>query len=108
VWRSKNLVIRDKFLVKRLSLRFPVALAVNMSLTPKLIIDDSTTVTLKAVNTTNFSGKEAVYKNTYLNTVTARGDNTLMLELNWAGTVELPVLLPITIELEIFDDEEAR
>jgi hypothetical protein len=108
LWRSKNFIIANKFLVKKVNLRFGATLTTNMSLTPKLIIDDSTTITLKTITSSSFSNRQAIYKNPNLNGVSARGETSLMIELNWAGSVELPVILPITIDLEIFDDEEAK
>lgn len=75
-----------------------------MSVTPKILIDDqSTTKTLATINSTNYSGRYAVYKMPELKDY--RGDNNFQLELDFAGTVQLPVTFPISIDIEIHGDE---
>ena len=99
VWRSSIFRVGRRFTVKRI--RFPLgkAVAANMTLTPKIWIDDaSASTTLTAINNTNYSASER-YINQYPNDVVGR--NNFFLELNWTGTVPLPVSLPIEIEIEI-------
>lgn len=108
VWRSKVFNINKKFNILNIRIPFGVAVAANMSLVPKIYIDDeSITRTLATINNTNDSGvRKKIYKQQELAKANAIGENNFMLELNWAGTVVLPVIMPIEIEIETFEDEQ--
>jgi len=103
VWRSKMFNVGNKFQISKLIIPLGATLATNMSVIPKIYIDDGSTIkTLDTINSTNFSGRKAVYKRPNLSD--AIGENNFFIELNWEGTVELPVLLPIVIELDVNKD----
>jgi hypothetical protein len=90
------------FDIKKINIPLGVAVATNMTLTPKLYLDDeSKTVTQKVVNSTNFPNSDRIIT---LYPQGAQGYNNFYLELKWTGTVNMPVLLPITVELEVKTD----
>ena len=106
VFRSGMMRIGKKFEIKQVRIPLGAAVAANMTITPKLFFDDaSSSVTLTAINDTNFTNSERkiIYKNPELKS--ARGENNVFLELTWTGTVALPVTLPIEIDITTFDDE---
>jgi len=96
VWRSSVFNIGKSFTVKKIRIPLGATLATNMTITPKLYIDDaSSSKTLNVINSTNYTGRQAtLYPD-------KQGTNNFMLELKWTGTVQLPVILPITVEFEI-------
>lgn len=106
VLRSEMINIGRKFEIEEIRIPLGATVATNMSIVPKILFDDlSSTVTLDTINPTNFSGKrKAIYKNPALKT--ARGENNFLLEFTHGGTVQLPILLPIEITVNIFDDEK--
>jgi hypothetical protein len=108
VFRGPMLRIGERFEVKEVRIPLGAAVAANMTLTAKLFFDDaSSSKTLTAINSTNFTGSQRriVYKRPELKD--ARGDNNMFLELTWTGTVSLPVLLPIIIRITTSEDEKA-
>lgn len=98
--------VGKKFKIDKIQIPLAQTVAANMSLTPKIYIDDDVTTanqTLTAINSTNYpSKKNIVYKRP---SITASPDHNFMLELNWAGTVACPVNFPITIDIDIVEDE---
>jgi hypothetical protein len=100
--------IGQKFKIEKIKIPVGKAVATNMTITPKIYVDDnvdgtSPDHTLAVINDTNYSGKRnIVYKNPKMK---VNPEHNFMLELNFAGTVELPVLFPISIDLDILDDE---
>ena len=98
--------IGKKFRIEKIQIPLAVAVAANMSVTPKIYVDDEVTTahqTLTEINNTNYSGKKnVIYKNPQL---TANGEHNFMLELNFAGSVACPVTFPILIFVDIRDDE---
>jgi len=110
VWRSELFKINKPFRIERIRIPLGTALATNMEIVPKLIIDDgSATKTLQTINTTNYTAgaRKIIYKPEELLTDDANGENNFMLELNWGSTTQLPVLLPIEIDV-ITNDEEGN
>jgi hypothetical protein len=105
VWRSEVVQVGNKFKLKKIRIPLGAAVAANMTITPKVLIDEaSTSVTLTTINNTNFSGKrKIIYKDTAL--VSCIGQNNLFIELRWTGTAALPVTLPIEIVIDVYDDE---
>jgi len=97
VWRSEVYSRPYKFTIKRIILRFGKAVAANMSITPKIYVDDlSSNTTLTVINNTNYTGSERrieLFPDVFC-------ENNFLLEFTWGGTVTLPVLLPIIIEIE--------
>ena len=105
VWRSKVFNINKRFRVNRIKIPFGADLANNMTITPKVYVDNdvSTGSALTVINTTNYSAgdKKVIYKSP---DIEANGETNFFLELNFAGTVTLPVLLPIEIDIELLDE----
>lgn len=108
-WRSQIYGVGKKFRVKRVIIPLSTAVAANHSITPKIYVDDaSTTFTLKAINNTNYTQSERViyYEAAELESNTSgaiKGESNLELELNFAGTAHISVMLPITIEIETLE-----
>lgn len=84
-------------------IRIPLAQAVaaNMTLIPKIYVDDqSTSTALTTINNTNYPNSERnIVQYPHI-----PGQHNMMLELRWTGTSLLTVALPITIEYETKDD----
>lgn len=109
VWRSELFKINKPFYIERIRIPLGTALAANMEIVPKLIVDDGVeTKTLQTINTTNYTvgARKIIYKPQELQTDDAEGENNFMLELNWGGSTQLPVLLPIEIDIITNDDED--
>lgn len=99
VWVSPMVNLGTPFVIKRISFALGAAVAANMTITPKVFVDDfsaSPTVDLDVVNSTNFANSERfISYNVKIN-----GTHNFAIELTWTGTALLPVLLPIIIEVE--------
>lgn len=103
IWRSKMINVGKQFTVKEIRIPLGTALATNMTLTAKIYADDlSDSQTLTTINSTNFTGRKVIFRNPE---VTLVGHNNLMLELKWTGTVQLPVIFPITLKIETVEEE---
>lgn len=104
-WRSQPFNIGKKFRVANIRIPLGDTIIAGMSITPKIYFDDeSSSISLSDINSTNYSGRHVVVKDLAL--ATAYGENSFFIELSWTGTVELPVKFPITIEVETFDNEK--
>lgn len=100
-FRSKVFNIGNNFNILEVKLHLGAALAANMSIVPKLYIDNKIkTSTLPTIDNT----RPANLNQPIAPTESANGESNFFLELKFAGTVLLPVLLPIVIKLEIQDD----
>lgn len=102
VWLSPLVHIGQRFTIRRVRIPLAVAIATNMTITPKIFLDDfssSSTDGLTVVNSTNYSGSERVVELFPM----IGGVNNFVLELTWSGTALIPCLLPIEIELEVWD-----
>lgn len=94
-----------KFKIIRIRIPVGAAITTNMTLTPTVFIDDgSASTALNTINSTNYNGRrKVIYKAPDL--ASLGGHNNFYLRLAWTGTVQLPVLLPIEFDLEIYEDE---
>jgi len=94
--------------VRRIRMPLAGAVAANTTITPTLYFDDlSSSVALTTINNTNYPSKrKIIYKGTELKN--AVFSNNFVLEIATTGTNPLPVGLPITIDVDIFDDEPTR
>lgn len=95
VWRSQVFKVGKKFKVERV--RFPLgqAITTNMTITPKVYVDNfSSSETGATINTTNYTGKRHI-KQDY----TISGENDFCIELTWSGSALVTVGLPIIITL---------
>lgn len=108
VWRSEIVNVGGKFKIEEIRIPLGAAVTTNMSIIPKVLIDDaSTTVTLPTISTTLYDGARKVeYYSLELNE--CLGQNNFMLELNWSGTAALPVTTPIVIIYDDFTDENVK
>lgn len=88
-------------------IKIPLAGAVNSTTTiiPTLYFDDlSTNLALTTINNTNYPSKrKIVYGGTELKNTLAR--NNLVLEFAWTNTSPLPIGFPITLTLDVKEDE---
>lgn len=87
--------------------RIPLAGAVDASttVTPTMYIDDASSNTvLSTVNNTNFpSRRKIVYKAPGL--ASLGGSNNFYLQLAWTGTTQIPMLLPVEFDVDVYEDE---
>lgn len=106
LWGQVNR-IGQKFKITKI--RFPLAQAVaaNMTVTPKIYVDDGTASYtggqsngLSIINNTNYPGA----KNVVMRPENLTGEHNFWLELKWTGSALCVVGLPITIEGELIDD----
>jgi len=95
----KRFQIGRPFKVLRVFIPLGAAVTNNMTITPKIYVDDdSNSVTLPVINNTNYSGIRLVRQAPAI-----RGEINMMFQLEWSGTVPLPVTLPISILIELLD-----
>lgn len=98
VWRSKMFRIGEPFQLKRIRIPLSQAIAVNMTLTVKVYLDDSTSnATAITINNTNYPNSEN-FIDKFISNI--RGSHNFFIELRWSGTALLTVGLPITIIVE--------
>ena len=103
VFRTEIVELGETFWIRELRVPLGAVTDANVEITPKIYVDDaSTSFTLTTIDGTTF-GRYAVFKNPELNDVT--GSNNFFIELNFSGTTYCPVLLPITVDVEITTDE---
>ena len=106
VWRSEMFNIGTTFTITDIRIPFGVALAANMSLICKIYTDDeSITTTLTTINIANFPSVGRFIHFSQPDLIKARGSNNFFIELTWGSTVELPVLLPIIITVDVNEDD---
>lgn len=105
VWRSKPFNINQRFVLKKLVIPFANAVDSNTSVTVKIYLDDaSSSATLATINNTNYPSKrKVVYSAGDLSS--AVGFNNFFIEITWAGTTQMPVLMPINLSVDVNPDE---
>jgi hypothetical protein len=91
--------------IKEIKIPLGGAVAANTTITPTLYFDDfSTSKALTVINNTNYPSKrKIIYKGTELKDTTF--SNNFGLEFTFTGTNPLPIGLPITIDVDIKEDE---
>lgn len=106
VWRGKVFNINERFVLKKLIIPLAGAVDANTSITVKIYLDDaSSSVTLTTINNTNYPSKRKIlYKAGEL--LTANGENNFFIQISWAGTTNMPVLLPIRMKIDQAEDEQ--
>lgn len=99
--------VGKRFQIQKIRIPFAGAVAANTTIQPKIHFDDFSATpsnTLTTVNNTNYSGKrKVIYKGPAVQGYV--GDNNFVLELAWTGTNPLTVGLPISVWVDIKDDE---
>lgn len=102
VFRSEVFRVGQPFKITKIKFPLSQAVAANMTITPKIFIDDgSSSSTLTAINSTTFPNSE---RNTVIKPQGVSGDHDFFVELTWSGTALLTAALPISIEIETEDD----
>lgn len=107
VWRSEIFAFNRPFKITKVTIPLGATTASNMTLTAKVFFDDaSSSTTLPTINSTNYPSKRSVtFKSVGTGLAAKGGENNFFLELKWTGTVALPVLFPIEIEVDAYADE---
>ena len=101
VFQSEVFKIGKPFEIDKI--RFPVAqaIAANMTLTVKLIVDqESTSTTIATINNTTYSGSERFVELS----PSVRGKHDCFLEIDWSGSELITVGLPIEIIGHIIEE----
>jgi hypothetical protein len=97
IWRSKLYNIGTRFVVREIRIPLAAAVAANMTLTPTVYVDDASANTeLTVINDTHFTNSERFVR--LIPNVT--GNNNFFIEFAWTGTANLPVSLPISVDIE--------
>lgn len=104
-FRTEVVNVNKAFILKKLAIPFAAAVDANTTVTVKVYLDDeSSSVTLTTINNTNYPGKRKVlFKANEL--ASCVGENNWFVEFTFAGTTEMPILVPIEYKLDIKDDE---
>lgn len=98
VWRSQVYRVGQPFRINKVLIPLAQAVAANMTITPKIYLDDaSSSVAMNTINTTTFANSE---RNAILKPTGIRGQHNFFLELRWTGTALLTVGVPISVEIE--------
>lgn len=105
VYRTPLINVGSQFRFLKIKIPFGAALTTNMTCIPTLYVDDlGTSLALTTINSTNYSGRRTIiYRAPELNTI--GGAANFLLQLRWTGTVQLPVIFPIEIEIEEYEDQ---
>lgn len=91
------------FSIKRIKIPLGAAIAANMTITPTVYFDDySTSQALITINSTNFPNSEKFIELPI--TQNLNGQNNFLIEFAFTGTSELPINLPIEIDIETYND----
>lgn len=100
VFRSEIFNVGEPFQVEKIRMPLAAAVTTNMSIVPKVYVDDETSsTTLDTINPTNDSGKYNALRYKRIN-----GQHNFFLELTIGGSTSLSVGLPIEAEIEILND----
>lgn len=100
IFHSPVIQIGKKFVIRRIRLNFTKAIAANMTVVPKIFLDDftsSSTTGLRTINSTNYSKSEQ-YVEFEPN---INGTRNFVLELRYSGSVLFPITLPIEMDVEV-------
>jgi hypothetical protein len=102
VWWSQTYRIGKPFKITRILIPLAQAVAANMTVTPKIYVDDgarsySTSEGMPVINNTNYPGKNSID----IRPSGFTGNTNFWIELTWSGAALCTVSLPITIEYEL-------
>lgn len=98
-FQSRIFKIGRPFQVKSVDIPLAQAISTNMTIVPKIYVDDASSSTaLNTINSTNYSASE---RQIYQTPESIRGKSNFFLELAWSGTALATVGLPITIVIDI-------
>lgn len=100
LWRSQVFNVGEPFQVDKIRIPLGAQVVANMSVAPKVYVDDETSnTTLDTINTTNDDGAFNVVRPCNI-----LGKHNFFLELTFTGTVALPILTPIEIDIVLLND----
>lgn len=109
VFRTEVIQINEPFTIQKIRIPLGKAVAANMEIIPKIYFDEDITTgtALATINSVNYTGSEKniIYKQDQLAPLGV-GKHNFMLELNFGGTVNLPVLLPVEFTIDILNNDE--
>lgn len=105
VWRSETFRIGKPFQLTKIRIPLAASVASNMTLTPKILLDEQTTsVALQTINNTNYPNSEKNITQSLKGAYSVSGKHNFQLELRWTGSALLPVSMPIAIHGELLKD----
>lgn len=98
--------IGEQFDIREIKIPIAGAVDANTTITPKIWFDDlSSSKTLAVINNTNYPSKrKVIYNGAELKDTLAF--NNAVLEFAWTGTTPLPIGMPITLKVEVKEDEQ--
>lgn len=106
IWRSDMIQVGSNFTIDKIRIPFGATLASGMSLVVKIYYDDgSTSKTLTTINSTNYSGRKVIFNQQEILDSAITPTNNFFLQLEFGGTVNLPVIFPITVVIDTAEDE---
>ena len=92
--------IGNEFNIKKIHLNLGKAIGANMTITPKIYIDDeSSSKTLRVINNTNWANSE---REVSFDSIGVQGKSNFVFELKWTGSSLLPVLFPLKITVQLY------
>jgi len=95
--------VGQNFDIKRIKIPLGVPIVANMTITPTVYFDDyNSSQVLRTINSTNFKNGELFIEIPI--TEHLGGQHNFLIEFAWTGTAELPINLPITIDIETYND----
>jgi len=106
VIRSRVYNIGQKFQINRIRIPLGAAVASNMSIFPAIYLDDlSSSTVLTGIDTTTQTNSErkAIYEQPDIPDLI--GQNNFFIEFSQEDTAVLPILFPIIINVETFDND---
>lgn len=101
-WRSKQFNIGQEFEITRIRIPLGTTIGANTFLSPTILLDnDSNTISPNQIGNTVYNGQRIIDIKQPM-----KGSDNFALQLNWAGTTLLPVMLPIVITVRTLKDHE--
>lgn len=96
-FQSEVFRIGKPFIINKIRIPLAQAVASNMTVAVKVIVDqESTTTTVGTINSTNFTGSERFVEFTQA----VMGKHDFFIQLSWSGSSLISIGLPIEIEIE--------
>jgi len=105
IFRYAPPIIGRKFTIKRIRIHLAQAVAANMTITPKVYLDEfssSDTGGLTVINNTNYANSERTI--TYYPNIS--GDHNFVFELAFSGSALVTVLPYLDIDVEVREDNQ--
>lgn len=105
VWTSKVINIGKEFILNQISIPLAKAIDATTSIEVRIFVDGLTSyLSLPVINSTNFGNrKRVIYKQSDL--ADCIGENNFYIRLVWSGTTEMPILMPIDVDVDVRQDD---